>query len=85
MCTHLRNKRCFHVKSAAYYFYMKTNILADFHTCICVPLMENYIFCVVTGFRGLARIPDLSILDVSGGPSCPCEIVNKKQKIQSKF
>ena len=33
-----KSKRCFDVKSAAYYFHMKKNILADFQICISVSL-----------------------------------------------
>ena len=31
-----KENRCFNVKSSAYYFHMKTNILADFQICISV-------------------------------------------------
>ena len=48
------SKRCFNVKPSAYYFHMKTNILADFQTCIIVPLtnewmsewMNEWILCI---------------------------------------
>ena len=33
-----KGKRCFNVKSAIYYFQMKTKIFADFPFCISVPL-----------------------------------------------
>ena len=36
-----RTKRCFIVKSSAYYFHMKTKMLADFQACISVPLMHT--------------------------------------------
>ena len=36
-----KSKICFNVKSSAYYFRMKTKILADFQICISVPLMKR--------------------------------------------
>ena len=35
-------KRCFNVKSAAYYFHRKTKVLTDFQFCISVPLSRAY-------------------------------------------
>ena len=32
------SKRCFNVKSSAYYFHVKTKISADFQICVSVPL-----------------------------------------------
>ena len=32
-------------------FYMKTNVLQDFHICISVPLMENFIVCAAAAFE----------------------------------
>ena len=34
-----KSKRCYSAKPSACYFYVKTNILVDFHICISVPLM----------------------------------------------
>ena len=39
-CAYLKSKRRFNVKSSAYYFQMKTNILADFQIRISVPLIK---------------------------------------------
>ena len=38
MCAYLKSKRCFDVKFSTYYFYMKTDIFADFQICNGVPL-----------------------------------------------
>ena len=40
----LKSKRYFNVKSSAY-FYMKTEILADFQICISVPLRNVSLHC----------------------------------------
>ena len=34
-----KSKGCFNLKSSAYYFHMKTKILADFQICVSVPLI----------------------------------------------
>ena len=34
-----KSKRCFNVKSSAYYFHMTTIIMADFQICISLPLI----------------------------------------------
>ena len=42
----VESRQCIlNVKSSTYYFRMKTKILADFQTCISIPLMENLTFC----------------------------------------
>ena len=41
---YLRKKRCLNVKSSTYYFHVKTKVLADFQTCISVPLRYRYFF-----------------------------------------
>ena len=35
-----KSKKCFNVRPLAYYFHMKTKMLADFQICISMPLME---------------------------------------------
>ena len=41
-CAYLKKGNVFNVKSSAYYFHMKTKILADFQICISVPLNVTY-------------------------------------------
>ena len=43
------SKMCFNVKSPAYFFHMKTKILADFQICISVPLNEGIALAVSLG------------------------------------
>ena len=45
MCVCLKSKRYFNVKSSAYHFYVKTEILADFQICISVPLRNVSLHC----------------------------------------
>ena len=39
-----KSKRCFNVKSPAYYFHIKTNTMADFQICISVPLINQELY-----------------------------------------
>ena len=41
-----KSKRCFNVKSSAYYFHLKTKALADFQICISVPFIRLMTYCV---------------------------------------
>ena len=45
-------KRCFNVKSPAYFFHMKTEILADFQIAISVPLNEAIALAVLLAVLG---------------------------------
>ena len=36
-----KSKKCFNMESSTFYFHMKANILADFQTCISVPLSNE--------------------------------------------
>ena len=53
------SKMCFNVKSPAYFFHMKTKILADFQKCISVPLNEGIALAVSLGvLRSLIKYFD---------------------------
>ena len=56
-CTYLKRERCYNVQSAWYYFYMKTNILQDFHICISVPLRKPPSWLVIILLVSFNKIP----------------------------
>ena len=59
-----KSKGCFNAKSLTYYFYMKTNILADFQICISIPLI--YVSVVL---RALLLVQFSLFNEIKGGIS----------------
>ena len=42
------SKQCYNAKPSAFYFYVKTKILVDFHTSISVPLSEAFSYPITS-------------------------------------
>ena len=70
-----KSKRCFNVKFLAYYFHVKTKMLASFHVYISVSLREpgNWLLSIFKeGFKNKAKFI-LSSDNLRGNLSCLCD------------
>ena len=58
----MQNMLCYNAQSSCYWFFMKINVLLNFHICVGVPLNIRSIFLVQTSFSSMLIENDRNLI-----------------------